>query len=62
MTVPIHDLVDPRTVAFKFVAEGTPQDGRSLSGILHHVPNVDDTHRVGRERMRRAGGRLEICG
>jgi len=64
VTVAIHDFVDPRTVVLQFVVGGTPPHGRSLSGILHHIPNLRAIHRVCREQggVGRAGGRVKIRG
>jgi hypothetical protein len=63
MTIPIYDLVDSRTVVRQVITEGATPNGRAFRRFLHHVPNVYDTHCVGREQdeVRRVGSRVQIC-
>jgi hypothetical protein len=63
MTLSIHDLIDPRTVGLQLVAGSTAPDWTAFRGVLYHVPNLDHSHRVGREQdeMRWVGRRIEIC-
>ena len=48
---------------YHFVAESAPPDRTVLHrGILHHVPNLDNSHRVGREQdeVRHSASRVEV--
>jgi hypothetical protein len=45
-----------------FIAKSAPPDRTVLpGGILHHVPNLDNPHRVGREKdeVRQGASRVE---